>query len=126
MSTSPYSYDLRKKVINYLSKGKSQKEASEVFGLHINTVHRWNVRCRDEGNYASRKRLGQKSKLDYKKIELFVLDNSDVKLSDIAAEFGISNGYASLILKRLGFSYKKKRLPIWKQTKESEKNIKKL
>jgi transposase len=35
MSTSPYSKDLRKKVIDYLNKGKSQKEASEIFGIQI-------------------------------------------------------------------------------------------
>jgi hypothetical protein len=30
MSTSPYRGDLRKKVIDYIKKGKSQKQASEV------------------------------------------------------------------------------------------------
>ena len=50
MTTSPYSKDLRKKIIAYLDKGKTQKEASEVFGVHRNTISRWNVRYRNEGN----------------------------------------------------------------------------
>lgn len=125
MTTSPYSKDLRKKVINYLNKGKTQKEASDVFGVHRNTVSRWNNRYKKEGVYEAKKRLGCKSKLDYKMVELFVKNNEDAKLSDIGAEFGISKGYAAVVLKRLGFSYKKKPFPIWKQIKKSEINPKK-
>ena len=120
MSTSPYSNDLRKKVINYLNKGKTQKEAAEVFEVHRNTVSRWNKRQCQEGSCAARKRLGYKSKLDYNKIEFFVKDNADTKLSSIGIQFGISKGHAGLILKRLGYSYKKKPFPIWKQTKTNE------
>jgi transposase len=119
MSTSPYSNDLRKKVITYLSKGKTQKEASEVFEVHRNTVSRWNKRYRQEGTYAARQRLGYKSKLDHNKIELFVKDNPDTKVSSISAHFGISKGHAGSILKKVGFSYKKKPLPTWKQRKTS-------
>jgi transposase len=125
MLTSPYSQDLRKKVISYLSKGKTQKEASEVFEIHRNTVSRWNKRYRQEGSYRARKRLGYKSKLDHNKIELFVKDNPDSKLSSIGARFGISKSHAGLILKKLGFIYKKKPSPMWKQAKKSEIDTKK-
>ena len=107
MTRSPYSKDLRKKVINYLNKEKTQKEASQVFQIHRNTISRWSNRYKKEVNYDAKKRLGCKSKLDYKKVELFVENNEDVKLSDIGAEFAISKGYAAVVLKRLGFSYKK-------------------
>lgn len=120
MTTSPYSKDLRKKVINYLNKGKTQKEASEVFEVHRNTVSRWNNRYKKEGSYEAKERLGYKSRLDYKMVELFVKNNEDAKLSDIGTEFAISKGYAAVVLKRLGFSYKKKPFPIWKQNKKSE------
>jgi|GEM_PF-3432197 len=123
MTTSPYSKDLRKKVINYLNKGKSQKEASEVFGVHRNTISRRINRCKKEGNYAAKKRLGRKSRLDYQKVECFVQSNGDVKLSDIGTTFSISKGYAAVLLQKLGFSYKKKTFPTWKQTKKSEPNI---
>ena len=126
MSKSPYSNDLREKVINYLSKGRTQKEASEVFEVHRNTVSRWSNRYKKEGNYDAKKRLGYKSKLDYNNIELFVKNNADTKLSIIAAEFGISKGHAGFILNRLGFSYKKKPFPMWRQIKTSEINIKNL
>ena len=125
MTTSPYSKDLRKKVINYLNKGKSKKEASEIFGIHRNTVSRWYNRYKNEGSYEAKKRLGCKTRVDYKKIESFVKDNEDAKLSDIGTAFGISKGYASIVLKKLGFSYKKKPFPIWKLAKKSEMSTKK-
>lgn len=123
MTTSPYSQDLRKRILNYLDTGKTQKEASEVFGVHRNTISRWLVRYRREGNYAARVRLGRTSKIDYKGVELYVQNNPDIKLRDIGSEFGISGWHAARILKKLGYSYKKKRLPMWKQVKRSEKNI---
>jgi putative transposase len=107
MSTSPYSSDLRKKVIEYLNKGKSKKQASEVFGVHRNTISRWSLRYCIEGSYSARTRLGYKSKLNYKEIESFVVNNQDTKLSDIGSKFLISIGHAGRILKKLGFSYKK-------------------
>ena len=124
MTTSPYSKDLRKKIIAYLDKGKTQKEASEVFGVHRNTISRWNVRYRNEGNYAARVRLGPKSRVDIKAVELFVKNNPDIKLSDIGNKFGISGWHAGRLLKKLGFSYKKKASPMWKQAKKKERYIK--
>jgi transposase len=124
MSTSPYSLDLRKKVINYLNKGKTQKEVSEIFGVHRNTVSRWNMRYRQEGSCAAKERLGYKSKLDYNKIELFARNNADAKLSVIGAKFGISKSHAGLILKKLGFSYKKKPSPMWRQRQKKEPSTK--
>ena len=44
MTTSPYSIDLRKKVISYLESGKSQKSASEIFAINASTVSRWWLR----------------------------------------------------------------------------------
>ena len=126
MTTSPYSEDLRKKVINYLNKGKTKKEVSEIFGVHRNTVSRWNIRYSQEGSYAAKERLGYKSKLDYNKIELFVKNNADTKLANIGTQFGISKGHAGLILKRLGFTYKKKPSPMWKRAKKNEISTKKL
>lgn len=126
MTSSPYSNDLRTKVINYLSKGNSQKEASEVFGIHRNTVSRWSTRYNKEGSYAARVRLGRKSNIDHEEVELFVVENPDKKLHDIGNKFLISGWHASRILKKLGFSYKKNPSPIWKQIKKSETNTRRI
>ncbi len=123
MSTSPYSEDLRKKVINYIEKGSSQRAAAKIFDIHKNTISRWNVRNRKEGTILARARLGFKSKVDKQKLEEFVKSNPNVKLRDIGKEFGITGSQAGRILKKLGFSYKRKPLATWKQVKKEEQNI---
>ncbi|MBL3284920.1 IS630 family transposase domain protein [Rickettsiales endosymbiont of Paramecium tredecaurelia] len=122
MSTKPYSEDLRKRVVGYIQKGKTQKEASEVFGIHSNTVHRWWARYNKEGNYSARRRLGARRRVDYKEIELFVKNNPNTKLEVIGNRFGISSWHSARVLKSLGFSYRKKPLPMWKQVKKIERN----
>ena len=47
-------------------------------------------------------------------------------LKQAAQKFGVSIFTISYWLKRLGYSYKKKTLPTWKQVKKGEMNIKNL
>jgi transposase len=123
MSTSPYSIDLRKKVIEYIKKRNSQKSASKIFGIHKNTINRWCIRYKTEGILAPKIRLGFKSKVNKKELEEFVKNNPNTKLSEAGIKFGISAWQVGRILKKLGFSYKKKPSPMWKQVKKSESNI---
>ncbi|WP_425362819.1 IS630 transposase-related protein [Candidatus Tisiphia endosymbiont of Hybos culiciformis] len=123
MSTSPYSEDLRKKVINYVARGNSQRSAAKIFDIHKNTISRWNVRKRKEGTILAKARLGFKSKVDKQKLADFVENNSNMRLQDIGKEFGIARSQTGRILKELGFSYKKKPLAIWKRVQRNELNI---
>lgn len=122
MTTSPYSVDLRKKVIEYIEAGNEQKAASEVFSIHKNTINRWWIRYKSEGIYTARARPGYKSKVDKSKLEEFVKNNPNTTLSAAGIKFGISAWQVGRILKKMGFSYKKKRSPMWKQTKKKEKS----
>ena len=123
MKTSPYSQDLRKKVMDYLVKGNSQKQASQVFGLHKNTINRWYVRYQKEGSYAARKRLGRQSKIDQVAMEKFVKSNPNIKLSELGTKFGITARHAGSLLQKLKFRYKKKASLMWKQMMISEPSI---
>ena len=125
MTTSPYSFDLRKKVINYIEKGKSQASASEAFGLHKNTVNRWCKRYKEVGVFTAKPRLGFKSKVNKLELEEFIKNNPNIKLSEAGIKFGITGSQVGNILKKLGFSYKKKPLPTWKLAKTSENNTNK-
>lgn len=117
MSTSPYSKDLREKVINYLKTGAKQKITAKIFGLHHNTVNRWWSRYKKEGNFLARTRPGALRKLNVDSLAKFIDQNSNCKLLDIAKKFNITEAWASVMLKKLGYSYKKNRLPTWKQAK---------
>lgn len=123
MSTSPYSQDLREKVINYIEKGNSQRSAAKIFDIHENTISRWKVRKKKEGTILAKVRLGFKSKVDKQQLEEFVKNNSNITLKDIGKKFGITGTQVGRILKKLGYSYKKKPLAIWKQVQRNDLNI---
>jgi transposase len=106
MSTSPYSTDLRKKVIEYIEAGNSQSSAAKVFAINISTVNRWYIRYRREGNYLPKQRPGAKSKIDQKALEDYVLNNPNSRLCDMAKIFGVSLWGVRYWLKKLGFTFK--------------------
>ena len=124
MSTSPYSLDLREKVIKYLALGNSQQSASQVFILNPSTISRWWLRYKREGNYAPRKRLGRAPRLSLSKVQDYIKRNPNFTSQDLGKFFGMTSGGAFYWLKKLGYSYKKKTSPMWKLMKASEKNIK--
>ena len=126
MSTSPYSLDLRKKVIDYLELGNSQKSTSILFQLNISTVSRWYLRYKREGHYNPRKRMGKKPKISKEALISYIESTENFKASDMGNYFGITGEGARYWLKKLGYSYKKKTLPMWKQMKKEKKNTKKL
>ena len=123
MSTSPYSIDLREKVIEYIKKGNSQKSASQIFGIHKNRINRWCIRYKLEGILAPKIRIGYKSKVDKSKLEEFVKNNPNMTLAKASLKFGVTAWQVGRILKKMGFGYKKKPLPMWKRVKKDEKNI---
>ena len=90
MSTSPYSIDLREKVIKYLEAGNSQRLASRVFQLSPTTVNTWHVRYKKEGHYQARKYIGAKPSIEKDDFIKYVEENPNSKAEDIGKKFGIS------------------------------------
>ena len=123
MSTSPYSNDLRSKVITYLKSGGKQISASKIFNLHRNTINRWWVRFQKEGIYTARRRPGAKRRLDLEELSLYMDTNNNIGLSEVSSHFNISKAWSSISLRKIGYSYKKNRLATWKLAKKNEKNI---
>lgn len=123
MATSPYSLDLREKVIKFIVSGNSQTEAAKVFTLNLSTVNRWYLRHRKEGNCNPRKRLGAKSKIDKESLKAYINKNPNATLREISGEYGVSLWGIYYWLKKLGFTYKKKPSPMWKLVKKNAPNI---
>ena len=92
------------------------------------TIYYHLIQCvllyKSEGVFAPKIRLGQKSKVDKSKLEEFVRNNPNTTLSAAGIKFRITAWQVGRILKKLGFSYKKKPLPTWKQVKKREFNTK--
>ena len=124
MSTSPYSLDLREKVIKFLISGNSQRSASQVFNISKTTVSTWFVRYKTDGNYAAKKRLGAQPKIEISKFIKYVEENPNSTASLIGKHFCMTRSGAHYWLKKLTFSYKKKLLATWKQVKKNEINTK--
>lgn len=122
MTTSPFSEDLRIRVIKYLEKGNSYKEASKLFELSISSIGRW-YRCYKKlGHCKAKARPGAKRKIDLAQLEAYVKSNSDITLKKVAIRFSLSIWTIQYWLKKLAYSYKKKPSPTQKQTKRNETN----
>jgi transposase len=122
MSTSPYSFDLRMKVIEFLEAGNSQRKAAEIFNISKTTVTSWYTRYKKEGSVAARKRLGAKPRVDSTKFIEYVNNTPNIIIDDIAKEFSVSKSGAYYWLKKLEFTYKKKTLPTLKRALKEERN----
>jgi transposase len=126
MSTSPYSVDLREKVINFIEDGNSQVLASKIFKISKAAINRWCVKYRSTGIITPKKRLGAKPSIDVFSFVKYVQENANLTSEEIGKHFGMSASGSRYWLKKLGYSYKKKLFPMWRQTKKSEINIKKI
>jgi len=124
MSAS-YSQDFRKKVIEYINKGNSCHSASIKFELASNTVRNWYKRYKSEGNYLARKVGGKKGRISEQEVASYVNNNPNFILSEMGKHFRMSAPGALYWLRKLGYSYKKKPLLMWKQVKKSVTPIRK-
>ena len=125
MSTSPYSHDLRQKVITYLLSGKSQKSATQVFALNYSTVNRWWLRYKKEGHFSPRKRMGKAPRLTESDVKNYVDTHPNFISEEMGAHFNMTGAGALYYLKKFGYSFKKKPSPTWKRRQKSEKPTKK-
>lgn len=102
-----YSIDLREKVIEFISKGNTQRLATKIFNLNKATVNRWWRRHIEEGHINPRKNLGKKPKVMEEEFKLYITQNSNFTTAEIGKHFGMSAPGALYWLRKLGFSYKK-------------------
>jgi transposase len=52
--TSPYSYDLRAKVLQAIDEGMTKSQASRVFSISRNTINLWLKRREETGDYKAK------------------------------------------------------------------------
>lgn len=115
--TRSYSEDLRSRVIEYLDAGSNYEEVSKIFKISVSSIGRWYRRYKNEGNYDAKTRGGSKKRIDLNGLEEYVRTNENMRLKQAAKHFNVSNFTISYWLRRLGYSYKKKTFPTWRQTK---------
>jgi transposase len=103
-----YSIDLRKKVIEYLARGHTQRETSAVFCINLSTVNKWSQQYEKTGNLEDKKPIRKFKKLNPEKLRDYVNENPDAYLKEIGEAFGCSDMAVHKALKRLGITRKKR------------------
>jgi transposase len=110
---NPYSYDLRKKVIEAIElNGMKRSEASAAFNISRNTINTWFQRRAETGDFYPkvREQKNKRQKIrDWEKFQAFVEENGDKTQAEMANlwEGEISERTICRALKKIGFTRKK-------------------
>jgi transposase len=120
-----YSLDLRERVFDLLSRGKSKLFIEETLGVATKTILKWQKRYEEVG---SMERIvpvtTRPRKVNYKKAQKFIEKNPDKTLKEIGNQFGVKDTAILYITKKLNITYKKT-LPVRGEKGRFERGISK-
>jgi transposase len=120
-----YSEDLRKKILQALSRGTTKSEAARTFGVSRSSVKRYAKLAEQGLPLAPKKRPGSKPKMDESATKLLETDVEKHPTATLAerreflqkvAGVRVSESTISRMLRRLGWSRKKGR---WVRARET-------
>lgn len=123
-----YSYDLRVKVMQAIDEGMRKSEASRIFKISRNTIRLWEQRREQTGDYQAKegyqKGYGSKIK-DLDKFKEFARKHGSQTQAEMAQAWSgaISGRTIGKALKKIGFTRKKRVMPIGKETKSIGKSL---
>ena len=101
-----YSIDLRKRVVEYVSKGGNQIEAVKIFGVNRRTIYNWLHRK----NLSPTPAKTRKRKLDKAALLRHVQQHPDALLRERALHFAVHINAIWTALKKMDISNKKNNL----------------
>ena len=102
-----YTLDLREKVISFIDRGGSKRDAAQAFNIGEDTVYRW-IRRKKEGNLAAKKRTDFSTKVPVETLRQYVTDHPDHTLKEISEAVCLSMSKVWKHLKRMGLTRKKR------------------
>ena len=102
-----YSIDLRKEVIEYLSKGNSQRQTQKVFGVSRSALNRWQQQYKKTGDLKDKKPCRKFKKLDPEELKTYVKEHPNAYLKEIGEVFNCSDTAVLKAFRRLGITRKK-------------------
>ncbi|MBQ3564572.1 MAG: hypothetical protein IJA14_00315 [Alphaproteobacteria bacterium] len=102
-----YSEDLRVRVVEFLEKGHTQKEAAEVIGVSAKSVWIWNKMHKEGKRLVFEFVPRSPHRINHEKLSTYVKEHPDAYLREIAAHFSVAITTIWNALRRLGVSYKK-------------------
>ena len=107
-----YETKFREKVLKYISKGHSVREAHEVFEVGTTTIKEWKKLQKQTGSLEKRPLKRSHKKIDPVKLKAYLAEHPDSFLREIAEHFKCTEVAVFLAFKRLGITRKKnERIP---------------
>ena len=124
---SPYSYDLRAKVIKAVKSGEKKVNICRMFAISRNTLHLWLKRETKTGDFQAsvKYQKGKKPKIeDLQRFQEFVLQHNNKTQQRIAQLWGenLTQQNVSSTMKKLGIT-RKKNLWVSRERREEKKTI---
>ncbi len=109
---SPYSYDLRVRVVAAVEQGMGVKEASHMFGLHRDTISTWRARKEATGDVQAKVgyQRGHSQKItDPAQFKAFVQEQGEATLEQLAEAWGgVKRMTIWRQLRKIGYTHKKR------------------
>jgi len=102
-----YSDDLKKKVIEYLGDGHSQREARDSFHISLSAINKWSQQYERTGEMKNKPLNRSFKKLDPEKLKAYVQEHPDAYQKEMAEKFGCSPSAVRKALRKLGITHKK-------------------
>jgi len=103
-----YSVDTRKMVLDYLSKGHTQDEASRELGVSKRSMNKWQKMLRETGSLEDKEPQRKPHKLPDEELKAYIAAHPDAYYTEIAEHFKCSDEGVRKACKRLGITRKKK------------------
>ena len=82
-----YSVDLRNRVIDFIKKGNTQKQASIIFDVGTSTITRWMTLLSETGSLEKRPLNRKAPKYESEKLNAYIEENTNALLKDVADHF---------------------------------------
>jgi len=117
-----YSNDMRKKAIEYVESGASQKEAADAFGVTSRTIWNW-IQRNKEGKLGPKKYETSPRKVCNKQLVQYIQKHPDAYLREIAEEFSVDLTTIFYAFKRLKITLKKRHRVTKKEAKRKENDL---
>ena len=109
---SPYSYDLRIRVVAAVEKGMGVKAASHTFGVHRDTIRGWLARKEATGDVQAKvgyQRGPSHKSTDREQFKTFVDAHGEATIEELAESWGgVKRMTIWRQLHKLGYTHKKR------------------
>jgi transposase len=118
----PYPEKMRERAVSALKKGHTRAEVREMYGLGINTLHRWEKKLAETGSLSDKARERKVYKIDREKLLAYYRENPYSTNKETAIAFECSVSGIRSAKKALGITRKKTQFSTSNETSERGKN----